>query len=171
MCAGADGGPRQQRPPDLLPQPGDIGEFDDEGYRYIRDRKKDLVIVGGYNVYPREVEEVLFTHPHVMDAAVAGQADAYRGEIPRAFVVMRPGQVFDPSELVEFCKANLAPHKVPARIDCLEALPKTSVNKSDKKELKNATALQPKGRRPVRPARKRRTRRRVGRTCRNAGHA
>ncbi len=128
---------------------GDIGELDDDGYLYIRDRKKDLVIVSGYNVYPREVEEVLFTHPHVVDAAVIGHADAYRGETLWAFVVMRPGQVFDLNELVQFCKANLAPYKVPAQIDCLEALPKTSVNKTDKKELRKelekATPTSPQG--------------------------
>ena len=125
---------------------GDIGEFDDEGYLYIRDRKKDLVIVGGYNVYPREVEEVLFTHPKVMDTAVVGQPDDYRGEILRAFVVMRPGQLFDLNELVQFCKANLAPYKVPTQIDCLEALPKTSVNKTDKKVLKAAAPTSRQGR-------------------------
>jgi long-chain acyl-CoA synthetase len=115
---------------------GDIGEFDDDGYLFIRDRKKDLVIVGGYNVYPREVEEVLFTHPDVADAAVVGQPDAYRGEILRAFVVLRPGRAFDAQALLDFCSANLARYKVPARIEQLEALPKTSVNKTDKKPLK-----------------------------------
>lgn len=94
------------------------------------------IALGGYNVYPREVEEVLFTHPHVVDAAVIGQADAYRGETLRAFIVMRAGQVFDADELRAFCKTNLAPYKVPARIDCLDALPKTSVSKTDKQELK-----------------------------------
>lgn len=115
---------------------GDIGEFDADGYLYIRDRKKDLVIVGGYNVYPREVEEVLFTHPDVAEAAVVGQPDAYRGEILRAFVVLRPGCQFDEEALKAFCAANLARYKVPARIEALDALPKTGVNKTDKKVLK-----------------------------------
>jgi long-chain acyl-CoA synthetase len=115
---------------------GDIGEFDADGYLYIRDRKKDLVIVGGYNVYPREVEEVLFTHPDVAEAAVVGQPDAYRGEILRAFVVLRPGRAFDEEALKAFCAEQLARYKVPARIEALEALPKTSVNKTDKKVLK-----------------------------------
>ena len=115
---------------------GDIGEFDGDGYLYIRDRKKDLVIVGGYNVYPREVEEVLFTHPHVAEAAVVGQPDAYRGEILRAFVVLRPDRAFDEEALKAFCAERLARYKVPARIEALEALPKTGVNKTDKKVLK-----------------------------------
>ena len=115
---------------------GDIGEFDAEGYLYNRDRKKDLVIVGGYNVYPREVEEVLFTHPDVAEAAVVGQPDAYRGEILRAFVVLRPGLPFDEEALKAFCAEQLARYKVPARIEALDALPKTSVNKTDKKVLK-----------------------------------
>lgn len=115
---------------------GDIGEFDADGYLYIRDRKKDLVIVGGYNVYPREVEEVLFTHPHVAEAAVVGQPDAYRGEILRAFVVLRPEWAFDEEALKVFCAERLARYKVPARIEALDALPKTGVNKIDKKVLK-----------------------------------
>ena len=115
---------------------GDIGEFDGDGYLSIRDRKKDLVIVGGYNVYPREVEEVLFTHPDVAEAAVVGQADAYRGEILRAFVVLRPDRTFDEEALKAFCAQQLARYKVPARIEALQALPKTSVNKTDKKVLK-----------------------------------
>ena len=115
---------------------GDIGEFDADGYLYIRDRKKDLVIVGGYNVYPREVEEVLFTHADVAEAAVVGQPDAYRGEVLRAFVVLRPGRAFDEEALKAFCAGQLARYKVPARIEALEALPKTGVNKTDKKVLK-----------------------------------
>ncbi len=116
---------------------GDIGEFDEDGCLYIRDRKKDLVIVGGYNVYPREVEEVLFSHPDVVDAAVVGQPDAYRGEVLRAFVVMRQGNNSDTNTLLEFCKTNLARYKVPSRIEQVQSLPKTSVNKTDKKVLKS----------------------------------
>jgi long-chain acyl-CoA synthetase len=115
---------------------GDIGEFDADGYLFIRDRKKDLVIVGGYNVYPREVEEVLHAHPQVQEAAVVGQPDAYRGEVLRAFVVMRPGCAFDERVLLDHCSANLARYKVPARIQAEAALPRTGVNKIDKKPLK-----------------------------------
>ena len=116
---------------------GDIGEFDEDGCLTIRDRKKDLVIVGGYNVYPREVEEVLFTHPDVVDAAVVGQPDPYRGEVLRAFVVLRSGSSADTDLLLEFCKTHLARYKLPARIDSVLSLPKTSVNKTDKMALKD----------------------------------
>ena len=119
---------------------GDIGEFDADGYLHIRDRKKDMVIVGGYNVYPREVEEVLFLHPEVMDAAAVGAPDEYRGEIVRAYVVLKPQAQAGEAELLAHCRANLAKYKVPARVEILEALPKTSVNKTDKKLLKERAA-------------------------------
>lgn len=119
---------------------GDIGEFDADGYLYIRDRKKDLLIVGGYNVYPREVEEVLMMHPAVQEAAVVGIRDDYRGELPVAYVALRPGACADGEELLAHCRANLARYKVPARIQLVEALPKTSVAKTDKKTLREWAA-------------------------------
>jgi long-chain acyl-CoA synthetase len=115
---------------------GDIGEFDAEGYLYIRDRKKDMVIVGGYNVYPREIDEVLFLHPDVADAAAVGVSDSYRGEAVRAYVVLRPGAKTTIDDLIEHCRANLARYKIPAAIEILDALPKTTVNKTDKKMLR-----------------------------------
>ncbi|TFZ00862.1 long-chain fatty acid--CoA ligase [Ramlibacter henchirensis] len=116
---------------------GDIGEIDADGYLFIRDRKKDLVIVGGYNVYPREVEEVLYAHPAVLEAAVVGQPDAYRGEILRAYVALRPEALqVTGDELQAHCKLHLAKYKVPALFEFLPQLPKTSVNKIDKKPLK-----------------------------------
>lgn len=119
---------------------GDLGELDAEGYLFIRDRKKDLVIVGGYNVYPREIEEVLYTHPQVREAAVVGQPDAYRGETLRAFVALNPGCDVGASELLAFCRSQLAKYKVPAALDILPELPKTAVNKIDKKPLKQRVA-------------------------------
>lgn len=116
---------------------GDIGEFDADGYLYIRDRKKDMLIVGGYNVYPRELEEVLVMHPAVLDAAVVGVKDDYRGELPIAFVALRPGARAERDELLAHCRANLARYKLPARIHVVEALPKTSVAKTDKNALRN----------------------------------
>jgi long-chain acyl-CoA synthetase len=115
---------------------GDIGELDAQGYLFIRDRKKDLVIVGGYNVYPREIEEVLYTHPDVREAAVVGQPDSYRGETLRAFVALKPGSGVVAQELLDYCRAQLAKYKVPAAVEILPELPKTSVNKIDKKPLK-----------------------------------
>ncbi len=119
---------------------GDIGEFDAEGYLYIRDRKKDMLIVGGYNVYPREVEEVLVMHPAVLDAAVVGVGDDYRGELPVAYVALRPGARADDEELMAHCRANLARYKVPAVVRVVDALPRTSVAKIDKKTLRQWAA-------------------------------
>jgi long-chain acyl-CoA synthetase len=115
---------------------GDIGEFAEDGFLYIRDRKKDLVISGGYNVYPREVDEVLYLHPDVAEAAAVGWPDSYRGEVIRAFVVLRPGAAIDEAGLIAHCQSNLARYKVPAVICILDALPYTGANKVDKKALR-----------------------------------
>jgi len=113
----------------------DIGHLDADGYLFISDRKKDLVIVSGFNVYPRAVEEVLYRHPDVLEAAVVGEPDEYQGEALKAFVVRRPGSVIDASAVVEHCRAHLAPYKVPRRIVFVDALPKTAVGKIDKRRL------------------------------------
>ena len=115
---------------------GDIGEIDADGWLYVRDRKKDMVIVGGYNVYPREVEEVLFAHPDVADAAVVGEPDAFHGERLVAHVVLRPGCAPDADALVAHCRARLAKYKLPAHVRFADALPKTSANKTDKLALR-----------------------------------
>ena len=98
-----------------------------------------MVIVSGFNVYPREVEEVLFSHPEVQDAAVIGQSDTYRGEVLRAFVVMREGAAFDAKNIQDHCALHLARYKIPTYVEQSAALPKTSVNKTDKKVLKALT--------------------------------
>ena len=108
---------------------GDIGKMDEEGYFYIVDRKKDMVISGGYNIYPRDIEEVLFTHPRIMEAAVAGIRDPYRGEILKAYVVLREGETLTEEEVIKFCKANLAAYKVPKMVQFRQELPKTMVGK------------------------------------------
>ncbi|MCL4744175.1 MAG: AMP-binding protein [Burkholderiaceae bacterium] len=115
---------------------GDIGEFDAEGYLYIRDRKKDMAIVGGYNVYPREIDEVLYAHPDVLEAAAVGVPDSYRGEVIHASVVLRPQSHATPEDLLAHCAANLARFKVPSRIDIVAALPRTTVGKIDKRALR-----------------------------------
>jgi len=119
---------------------GDIGEFDADGYLFIRDRKKDMLIVGGYNVYPRELEEVLVTHAAVLEAAVVGVRDAYRGELPVAYVVLRSGARTSSEELAAHCRTNLARYKVPAHIRIVETLPRTSVAKIDKNALRKRAA-------------------------------
>jgi long-chain acyl-CoA synthetase len=119
---------------------GDIGELDADGYLTIRDRKKDMVIVGGYNVYPREIEEVLFAYRAVLEAAAVGVPDPYKGEVVRAYVVLKPGAQASEEELLAHCRANLAKYKIPLRVEILDALPKTSVNKTDKRLLKERAA-------------------------------
>ncbi len=108
---------------------GDIARMDEDGYFYIVDRKKDLIIASGYNVVPREVEEVLFMHPKVMEAAVVGVPDPKRGETVKAFVVLKEGQTATAEEIREFCKEHLAPYKVPTLVEFRKELPKTQVGK------------------------------------------
>ncbi|RIK43510.1 MAG: long-chain fatty acid--CoA ligase [Chloroflexi bacterium] len=108
---------------------GDIARMDEDGYFYIVDRKKDLIIASGYNVVPREVEEVLFTHPAVREAAVAGVPDARRGETVKAFVVLKEGHSVTDTEIRAFCKENLAPYKVPTQIEFRQELPKSLAGK------------------------------------------
>ncbi len=115
---------------------GDIGEIDEDGYLFIRDRKKDMVIVGGYNVYPREVDEVLFAYPAVKEAAAVGAPDPYYGETVHAFVTLNQGAPIETDGLVEHCRKNLAPYKVPSQIHLVEALPRTTVGKIDKIALR-----------------------------------
>jgi long-chain acyl-CoA synthetase len=108
---------------------GDMAVMDEEGYFAIVDRKKDLIIAGGYNVYPREVEEVLYEHPKVLEVCVAGVPDSYRGEIVKAFVVLRPGEQATTEEIREFAKARLAAYKVPRSVEFRDDLPKTLIGK------------------------------------------
>ncbi|GIV78900.1 MAG: long-chain-fatty-acid--CoA ligase [Litorilinea sp.] len=108
---------------------GDIGKMDEDGYFYIVDRKKDLIIASGYNVVPREVEEVLFMHPKVLEAAVAGIPDPKRGETVKAYVVLKPGESATEDEIRAFCRENLAPYKVPTQVEFRSELPKSQVGK------------------------------------------
>jgi long-chain acyl-CoA synthetase len=108
---------------------GDIAKMDEDGYFYILDRKKDIIIASGYNVYPREIEEVLYQHEAVEEAIVIGVPDMYRGETVKAFVKLKAGAQVSPQSLIEFTKMNLAPYKVPKEIELLDELPKSSVGK------------------------------------------
>ncbi|HET9043583.1 MAG TPA: AMP-binding protein [Burkholderiales bacterium] len=121
---------------------GDIGELDTEGWLYIRDRKKDMSIVGGYKVYPREVDEVLFAHPAVSEAAAAGVPDPYYGEAIRAYVVLKPGARVTAEDILAHCKANLARYKVPGRIYFVTELPRTTVGKIDRTMLRRKLAAE-----------------------------
>ena len=108
---------------------GDMAVMDEEGYFSIVDRKKELIIAGGYNIYPREVEEVLYEHPKILEVCVAGVPDSYRGEIVKAFVVLRPGEEASTDEIREFAKARLAAYKVPRAVEFRDELPKTLIGK------------------------------------------
>jgi long-chain acyl-CoA synthetase len=108
---------------------GDMARMDEDGFFYIADRKKDLIIAGGFNIYPREVEDVLFAHPAVKQAAVIGVPDEYRGETVKAFVVLKDGATATQEELDRHCRANLASYKIPRQYEFREALPMTLVGK------------------------------------------
>jgi len=103
--------------------------MDADGRFKIVDRKKDMIIASGYNVYPREVEDVLFEHPAVKQAAVIGVPDAYRGESVKAFVVLKDGATATDAEIIAFCKERLAPFKVPKKVEFVKELPMTLVGK------------------------------------------
>ncbi len=115
---------------------GDIAYMDEEGYIFIVDRKKDLIIVGGLNVYPREIEEVIYQHPKVAEAAVIGVADALRGEMVKAFIALKEGEAATEREIIKFCQDKLANFKLPKVVEFIDALPKTSTGKILKRALK-----------------------------------
>src|SRR2546429_64964 len=108
---------------------GDVARMDEDGYFYILDRKKELIIVSGYNVYPREVEEALYAHPAVLEAAAIGVPDPERGEVVKAFVVLRPGASATAEDLRTHCASSLARFKIPAEIEFRSDLPKSMVGK------------------------------------------
>jgi long-chain acyl-CoA synthetase len=114
---------------------GDVGRFDEDGYLYIADRVKDMIIRGGFNVYPRELEEVLHTHPGVSLAAVVGVPDIRHGQEVKAFVVRRPGSTLSASELLAWARANMADYKYPRLVEFRDELPMTSTGKILKREL------------------------------------
>jgi long-chain acyl-CoA synthetase len=118
---------------------GDLARMDEDGYFYIVDRKKDMIIAGGYNIYPREVEEVLYGHEAVQEAAVVGVPDPYRGETVAAFIVLKGdyrGKVME-KDIEAFCRENLAAYKVPRIIQFRDSLPKSSVGKILRRELRD----------------------------------
>ena len=122
---------------------GDLARMDPDGYFYIVDRKKDIIIAGGFNIYPREVEEVLYEHPAVQEAAVVGTPDPYRGETVKAFVVLRPGQTVSAEELEAFCRQRLAAYKVPRLYEFRSELPKSLVGKVLRRLLREEQADSP----------------------------
>lgn len=108
---------------------GDIARMDEDGFFYIVDRKKDIIIASGYNIVPREVEEVLYAYPKVQEAVVAGVPDPYRGETVKAYIVLKQGETATAEEIIAFCKERLAPYKVPKLVEFRSELPKSAVGK------------------------------------------
>ncbi|MFD8569573.1 class I adenylate-forming enzyme family protein [Streptomyces sp. NPDC059639] len=119
---------------------GDIGFMDADGWLYVVDRKKDMINASGFKVWPREVEDVLYTHPGVREAAVVGIPDAYRGESVKAYVSLRPGAQATPEELAAYCKERLAAYKYPREVEVLRELPKTASGKILRRELRSPSA-------------------------------
>jgi long-chain acyl-CoA synthetase len=122
---------------------GDVGMMDADGYFYIVDRKKDMIISGGFNVYPREVEDILYSHPAVKEASVIGVPDPYKGERVKAYVTLKEGANSGETEIITFCKQHLSPYKVPRQVEFCQELPKTAIGKVLKRALREMDGAVP----------------------------
>ena len=121
---------------------GDIGRMDEDGFFYIVDRKKDIIISSGFNVFPREIDEVCYGMPEVQDACTIGVPHERRGEVAKAFIVLKPGVKLTKEEVIARCREKLAPYKVPSEVEFLDDLPRTPVGKPDRKSLRALVAEQ-----------------------------
>jgi long-chain acyl-CoA synthetase len=119
---------------------GDLAKVDEDGYYYIVDRKKDMILVSGFNVYPREVEEVLYKHPKIADSAVVQSPDEYQGESVMAFVVLKQGETATEKEIIEYCRSEIAVFKCPRRVEFRAELPKNMTGKVLRRELRDEAA-------------------------------
>jgi len=115
---------------------GDVGYLDDDGWYYVVDRKKDMIVASGYKVWPREVEDVLYGHEAVLEAAVVGQSDPYRGESVKAYVSLREGFSVQPNELIDYCRARMAAYKYPREVEIVNTIPKTATGKILRRSLR-----------------------------------
>ena len=122
--------------PDGRLRTGDLGFMDGEGWFYVVDRLKDMIIASGYKVWPRDVEEVLLQHPAVADAAVIGVPDEYRGETVKAFVVLTAGEQVEERELITFAKNRMSAYKYPREIEILDEIPKSGTGKVLRRQLR-----------------------------------
>ena len=116
---------------------GDIAQMDEDGYFYIVGRKKDMIIAGGYNIYPREIDEILYEHPKVLEAAAIGVPHETRGETVKVFIVVQPGETLTAEEVIEFCRERLAPYKVPRLVEFRDELPKSTIGKVLRRVLRD----------------------------------
>jgi long-chain acyl-CoA synthetase len=126
---------RETLEPDGWLHSGDLGTMDEDGCVFIVDRKKDMILTGGYNVYPAEIERVLAAHPNVALAAVGRQSDEMKGEIAKAYVVLKEGTTSTEQEMIDFCRQSLASYKCPRKVQFVDDVPKTSTNKIMRREL------------------------------------
>ena len=115
---------------------GDIARMDEDGYFYIMDIKKDMIIAGGFNIYPKDIDQILAEHPKVAEAVAVGIPDRYRGETVKAFVVLKPGETATEEEILDFCRQNLAKYKVPTRVEFRPSLPRASSSKILRRTLR-----------------------------------
>jgi len=121
--------------PDGWLRTGDLGELDEEGFLFLRGRSKEMIISGGENIYPREIEEVLITHPAVSEVAVLGLPDPVWGQRVHAVVALKPGHSLSPGEVIDYCQGRLAGFKKPKSVDFVERLPRSATGKVLKREL------------------------------------
>jgi long-chain acyl-CoA synthetase len=119
---------------------GDVGKMDESGWFYVVDRKKDMIVASGYKVWPRDVEDALYQHPAVREAAVVGEPDAYRGETVKAFVALKEGCASGPEELIQFCKERMAAYKYPRKVEIVTEIPKTLTGKFLRRALRDKTS-------------------------------
>ena len=124
---------------------GDIAVRDEDDYFFIVDRKKDMIIAGGYNIYPREIDEVLYQHPKIQDAVAVGMPDEYRGETVKAFVVLKEGETATEEDIISFCREKLAAYKAPKIVEFRDSLPKSAVGKILRKILRAEEEARQKG--------------------------
>jgi long-chain acyl-CoA synthetase len=115
---------------------GDVGYMDEDGFVYIVDRTKDMILAGGFNIYPREIDEVLFAHPKVLDVMTIGVPHEYRGETVKSVIQLKPGETATVEEIRAYCKERLAPYKVPTIIEFRDELPRSAVGKALKRVLR-----------------------------------
>ena len=124
---------------------GDIVRMDEDGYFYIVGRKKDMIIAGGFNIYPREIDEILYENPKVLEAAAVGVPDERRGETVKAFVVLRPGETATEEEIIAYCRDRMAPYKVPRSVEFRTDLPKSTIGKVLRRVLRDEELSKTKG--------------------------
>jgi long-chain acyl-CoA synthetase len=117
---------------------GDVGYVDDDGWYYLVDRKKDMIVASGYKVWPREVEDVLYTNDAVLEAGVVGRPDPYRGETVKAYVSLREGFSVEPQELIDFCRSRMAAYKYPREVEIVDVIPKTATGKILRRTLRSS---------------------------------